>query len=126
MSILTSVAKQLLILDDKLHTRCAEALVAMAERHDGIAAKKYAQGLAQVKRNVKAAQAEGAALIAEAEAAVRRAKAQQIEMVAAAECEAVVVEAQYDALKSRASACDSKGLRHVQRSQKAREAVQAL
>lgn len=126
MSILTSIAKQLLILDDKLHAHIAASAAYRAEEHDQKAAKVYAEGIAQVKRNVKAAQAEGAALIAEAEAAVRRAKSRQVEMVAAAEAESAAVDAKYDALKAKASTCDSKGLQHVVCSQKAREAVQAL
>lgn len=126
MSILTSIAKQLLILDDKLHCRFAEARATLAEQHDQKAAKVYAEGIAQVKQNVRAAQAEGAALVAEAEAAVRRAKSRQVEMVAAAEAESVAVDAKYDALKAKASTCDAKGTQHVVRSQKAREAAQVL
>lgn len=126
MSILTSIAKQLLILDDKLHAHIAACAAYRAEEHDQKAAKAYTKGIAQVKQNVKAAQAEGAALIAEAEAAVRRAKAQQVQMVADAEAQSVAVEAHHDALCSKSGTCHAKGVQHVLRSQKAREAAQIL
>jgi len=126
MSILTTVAKQLLILDDKLHCAIAARTGTKAWNLSQKAEAVYISGIAQVKQNVKHAQAEGAALIAEAEAAVRRAKAQQVQMVADAEAQSVAVEAHYDALCSKVRTCDAKGTQHVVRSQKAREAVQVL
>jgi len=126
MSILTSIAKQLLILDDKLHCRFAEARATLADQYEQKATKAYTAGIAQVKQNVKAAQAEGAALVAEAEAAVRRAKAQQVQLVADAEAQSVAVEAHHDALCSKSGTCHAKGVQHVLRSQKAREAAQIL